>query len=388
MILVFNIILGLILGYFAPQYTGVLQYFDVIFLKLLNLITPFLIFTMILKSIAYLNSNIHKNNHILLTTLYYTFGTLLSVIIAFAASYLTKIGLGLPISFDTTQALPKQDNVIINLIPNNIICDFYHGNLIQILFTAILFGVITSHSKHKNEILKFTDQTYEFLFEILESIMILIPYALLSLTIKLTISNLKDLLIFAKMLKLIFALYCLRYIVLLLEIYLIGGVSPLPFILKSFRYQSVAFISTSSKATLPIASEELKNMGVSKENRQYAVSIGGMLNSIGFGLDLTVIIVFILNIYSVELNLYNSIFVIILSFIGCIAGTGIPAAPLIVLSIVLNFFHISHGVIVFILGIDRIIDMVSTTINITGICGYTLVIDGKNKTLNTKKYYE
>ena len=67
MILVFNIILGLILGYFAPQYTGVLQYFDVIFLKLLNLITPFLIFTMILKSIAYLNSNIHKNNHILLT---------------------------------------------------------------------------------------------------------------------------------------------------------------------------------------------------------------------------------------------------------------------------------------------------------------------------------
>ena len=144
----------------------------------------------------------------------------------------------------------------------------------------------------------------------------------------------------------------------------------------------------SSKGTLPIANEDMKSMGISKGSRQYAVSIGSMLNAIGFGLDLTATIVFILNVYGVVIGFNDFLMIIFLSFIGIIIALGIPGGTIVALTVVLKFFGIPYEILSIVLIIERIADMFCTTLIVSGIVGYTLVIDGYKGNLNQSKYYD
>ncbi|MEL6711887.1 MAG: cation:dicarboxylase symporter family transporter [Pseudomonadota bacterium] len=391
LILILYPLLGFLIGCFIPEYSGFLQYFDVIFLRLLNVFAPYLIFAMVVKSIWYIRSNIVQDQYIKYVMLYYVFGTFLSIGIGFFSAYYIGIGCGvdvLSIVGDQKFQFESSENILLNLVPGNIMHILYHQDLMLLFILACLFGFAVYNSRSEQVVLKFCNDLYNFILEVMEYITLLIPYAFLSLVLKFVINGIGEFEVIFSLLILFAVLYIVRYIILLLEIYFIGGVSPLPFILGSFKYQSVAFLTTSSKATLPIIVQEVGELGVSKEGQQYAMSIGGILNSIGFGLDLTVMIMFILNAYGISLDIYTCCIVVILSFLSCVLGNGIPAAPLIVLSIVFEIFHVPMDVMVYIIGIDRIIDMCSTVFNVTGIAGYTLIIDGCKNRLNKTKYYQ
>ena len=396
MLIIYCIILGLLIGLGVPEYSKFLQYFDVIFLRLLNLVMPFMIFTMVLKSVFYIRKNIFKDNSMKLVIMYYSFGTFFSILIGFAAAYYIEIGVGQDISNlikssdynnEFNEVVNKGVNLV-DLIPSNLIGVLYHRDLMKLFIIGCLLGIVLNTSKYQNDILSFIDKVHNFSLEVVNYIMILVPYALFSLVIRLSIDRFISLGVLSKLALLFVVLYIVRYVILLLEIYFIGGISPLPFIKKSFRYQSVAFISMSSKGTLPIANEDMKSMGISKGSRQYAVSIGSMLNAIGFGLDLTATIVFILNVYGVVIGFNDFLMIIFLSFIGIIIALGIPGGTIVALTVVLKFFGIPYEILSIVLIIERIADMFCTTLIVSGIVGYTLVIDGYKGNLNQSKYYD
>ena len=250
MLIIYCIILGLLIGLGVPEYSKFLQYFDVIFLRLLNLVMPFMIFTMVLKSVFYIRKNIFKDNSMKLVIMYYSFGTFFSILIGFAAAYYIEIGVGQDISNlikssdynnEFNEVVNKGVNLV-DLIPSNLIGVLYHRDLMKLFIIGCLLGIVLNTSKYQNDILSFIDKVHNFSLEVVNYIMILVPYALFSLVIRLSIDRFISLGVLSKLALLFVVLYIVRYVILLLEIYFIGGISPLPFIKKSFRYQSVAFI--------------------------------------------------------------------------------------------------------------------------------------------------
>lgn len=383
-------ILGVVLGVLIPEYVEFLCYFDIVFLRLLNLIIPYMMFPMIVISVSHIMFNIEKDKYLLSVIAYYMVGTLFSILLGFSVAYYYELGLDMDLEdFNiSSRDVPQYSflDILIKIIPENLIAIIYDNNFISLFIVSYLFGIYITYSKYYSFIINVMQKLYDLVMDIVNYVMLLMPYAFLSIAIKLSSGQNSNIALFAQIIGFVIVLYIIRYIILLLEIYFIGGISPWPFILKSFRYQSVAFISTSSKVALPIAVDCMKRMGVSTGSTQYAVSAGSVLNMIGFGIELSLISVFIVNLHGVNIDLTVGLTIIILSFFSCIIGAGIPTAFIVMISLILNFLHIPLGIVSTLVIVDRIIDMFSTTINLTGICASTLVADARLNRLDYKQY--
>jgi Na+/H+-dicarboxylate symporter len=179
-----------------------------------------------------------------------------------------------------------------------------------------------------------------------------------------------------------------QYFVFGLLIIVFCRISPIPFYRKSIPYQALAFSTSSSKATLPTTMQICREqLGVSDTSASFILPLGASINMDGFAINLGLTTVFFAQMLGITLSLHDYVVIIITATLGSIGGAGLPGASLIMLPMVLSSVNIPIEGVAIMAGIDRILDMLRTTINITGDATITLIIDHNEGQLDEAKYY-
>jgi len=190
--------------------------------------------------------------------------------------------------------------------------------------------------------------------------------------------------------KLVFAVVfamILQYLIFGLFIIVFCRLSPLPFYRKSIEYQMIAFSTGSSKASLGITMQVCRErLGVSESSTSFVLPLGASINMDGFAINLSLTTVFFAQMMGIDLTFSDYVMIVLTSTLGSMGGAGIPGASLIMLPMVLSSVNLPIEGVAIIAGIDRVLDLLRTAINITGDATITLVIDSSEGTLDRESY--
>jgi len=179
-----------------------------------------------------------------------------------------------------------------------------------------------------------------------------------------------------------------QYILFGVMIFVFGKLSPFPFYKKMLFTQSIAFATSSTKATLPTAMTQLQErMGVSKSSSNFLMPLGASMNMDGMAIYLGICAVFFAQAYGIELSVTNYMMLVLTCTLGSIGGAGIPSGSLFFMGMVLTSVGLPLEGIGLIVAVDRVLDMIRTTINLTGDATITLIVDSTEKTLDNDIYY-
>ncbi|MGB6128980.1 MAG: dicarboxylate/amino acid:cation symporter [Psychrilyobacter sp.] len=317
------------------------------------------------------------------TLSFYLFTTAIAITIALVLANIIDPGNGLIIEninrSDTVVNNSKSFvEVLIDIVPSNPISAMAKGNMLQIIFFALLTGMgLTILGDKVNKIKNLFDQSNDLILELVNLIMQFAPIGVFCL-IATTFSTLG----YQAMIPL-FKYIGTTLLALLIHVlityqgllYLVAKINPIVFIKKFIPAISVAFSTSSSGATIPINLEILREkFGVSKSTSSFTIPLGASINMDGTSIMQGVAVVFIATAYGIQLDMGDYMMVILTATLASIGTAGVPGAGPIMLSMVLTQVGLPIEGIALIMGVDRIIDMNRTAVNITGDAVCTLII--------------
>jgi len=273
---------------------------------------------------------------------------------------------------------PALSEVLINIIPSNIIEAFASGNMLQIIFFSILFGIsLLMVGKKAESIAQSIEILNEAMMNMVNIVMSVAPYAVFALLAKavsqLGLELLMSLAGYVLVLVLALSFHLFGTLMIILKVF--SKLSPLLFLSKIRDAQIFAFSTASSNATIPVTLRCVtKRMGVDNSVASFTVPFGATINMDGTAIMQGVATVFIANVYGIELGLSGYLTVIMMSVLASIGTAGVPGVGLIMLSMVFVQVGLPVEGIGLILGVDRLLDMIRTAVNVTGDAMVTCVV--------------
>lgn len=321
--------------------------------------------------------------------------TALAITLAIGLATLINPGMGLDMSslakgeYTIKEAVPVVQ-VFANMVPTNPIASMANADMLQIIVFAILFGIAMTYLGKQVQVVKdFFEVLNEINLKVVAIIMEFAPIGVFCLMSK-TFSSLGYKAmgpILAYMITIILALlihYVLVYNGILVGI---GRLNPITFLKKFWPVMSVAFSTSSSNATLPVTLKNVQEkLGASKEISSFTIPLGATVNMDGTAIMQGVATVFIAQVFGVELGMTEYLMVILTATLASIGTAGVPGVGLIMLSMVLTQVGLPVEGIALIIGVDRILDMSRTVLNITGDAICTLVVCKSEKELDEAIY--
>jgi Na+/H+-dicarboxylate symporter len=290
------------------------------------------------------------------------------------------------------KAAPPISDTFIDLVPKNPISAMADGNMLQIIVFALLFGIAMALTGKKSAPVQ---QLFQGLNEVVMKLVTLLmhvaPYGVFALLAGLTIrtgteafGNLANYFLLVLGLLLVHGL--LVYPVLLK---LFTGLNPWPFLLKMRPVHLFAISTASSNATLPVTLEVVtKRIGVKSTTASFTLPLGATINMDGTAIMQGVATVFIAQIYGADLSTAQYLTVIVTATLASIGAAGVPGVGLITLAMVLQQVNLPTEGIGIILGIDRILDMVRTAVNVTGDAVVTVIVGRSEGELDEATYHD
>ena len=293
------------------------------------------------------------------------------------------------VSFAAKEAPPLSD-VLINIIPGNIIEAFATGNMLQIIFFSILLGIsLLMVGKKAESIAEGVEVMNEAMMKMVTIIMAAAPIAVFALLAK-AISELGfDLLaqLAVYVLVVVAALLLHLFGTLMVIFNLFTKLNPLTFLKKMRDVQVFAFSTSSSNATIPVTLRTVtRRLGVDNSVGSFTVPFGATINMDGTAIMQGVATVFVAHMYGVELGLMGYLTVILMAVLASIGTAGVPGVGLIMLSMVFVQVGLPVEAIGLILGVDRLLDMLRTVINVTGDAVVSTVVAKSEDELDTEVY--
>ncbi len=280
-------------------------------------------------------------------------------------------------SFVGKEAPPLSD-VLINIIPSNVVEAFASGNMLQIIFFSILLGIsLLMVGKKAKGIAEGVEVMNEAMMNMVNIVMSVAPYAVFALLAKAVAELGFDLLaqLAVYVVVIISALMLHLFGTLMLILKLFSKLSPKIFLSKIRDAQIFAFSTASSNATIPVTLRSVtKRMGVDNSVASFTVPFGATINMDGTAIMQGVATVFIANVYGIELGLSGYLTVILMSVLASIGTAGVPGVGLIMLSMVFVQVGLPVEGIGLILGVDRLLDMIRTSVNVTGDAVVTCIV--------------
>ncbi len=273
---------------------------------------------------------------------------------------------------------PALSDVLINIIPDNVVQAFASGNMLQIIFFSILLGIsLLMVGKKAQHIAEGIEVMNEAMMNMVNIIMSVAPYAVFALLAKAVAELGLDLLIqlgvYVAVVIVALLLHLFGTLMFLLK--LLSKLSPKIFLTKIRDAQIFAFSTASSNATIPVTLRSVtKRMGIDNSVASFTVPFGATINMDGTAIMQGVATVFIANVYGVELGLSGYLTVILMSVLASIGTAGVPGVGLIMLSMVFVQVGLPIEGIGLILGVDRLLDMVRTSVNVTGDAVVTCIV--------------
>lgn len=389
-----GLILGIIVGVYLPEYVSTIKPVGDIFLRLIKMIIAPLIFFSLVSGVTSMSDPSSLGRVGTKSVIAYMGTTFFAVIFGVTVALILKPGIGVQIDFGGVQTDFKAQSFdivdfFINFVPNNIVGAFAEGNILQVVFFAIFTGfTLNKMGSHATHLKEFFHTTSKMILKMISFIIQLSPYGAFALTAWAVEQHGFDVMIgLSKLVAAIVIAMILQYIIFGILIYVFCRISPMPFYKKSLEYQILAFSTSSSKATLATTMQVCRNLGISESSTSFVLPLGASINMDGFAIRLALTAIFFAQVMGVTLQQHDYIIIILTATLGSVGGAGIPGAYLIMLPMVLSSVNLPIEGVAILAGIDRILDMISTTINITGDATITLIVDSSEGTLDKEKYY-
>lgn len=325
----------------------------------------------------------------------YVMTTAIAITIAMSMALLVSPGEGLNLTTQTTfeaKTAPSLSDVIVNMFPSNPINSMAQGNMLQIIVFAVLFGIAMAMTGDAGKRLSAVfEDVNTVVMRLVTIIMNLAPYGVFVLMAKLfsTIGG-ETIFSLAKYFFLVFGVLILHGLVtysILLKA--LSGLSPLVLIKKMRDAALFAFSTSSSSATLPVTMETARNkLGINNSVASFTLPLGATINMDGTAIMQGVATVFIAQVYGVDLTLSDYMMVVLTATLASIGTAGVPGVGLIMLAMVLQQVNLPVEGIALIIGVDRLLDMTRTAVNITGDCMVSCVVAKSEGALDEKVYYD
>jgi len=310
----------------------------------------------------------------------YILTTAIAVSIAIVAALAVAPGEGvnMPEENYVPKEAPSLSQVIIDLFPTNPINAMAEGNMLQIIVFAILLGVSMAMTGDAGKRLSaFFEDVNTVIMRLVTIIMNLAPYGVFVLMAKLfATTGLDKIIALAWYFGLVFVVLLLHGFVtysVILKVF--SGLNPITLFKKMRDAALFAFSTSSSSATLPVTMETARNkLGVGKSVSSFTLPLGATINMDGTAIMQGVATVFIAQVYAVDLTLGDYVMVVLTATLASVGTAGVPGVGLIMLAMVLQQVGLPVDGIALIIGVDRLLDMTRTAVNITGDCTVACII--------------
>ena len=331
------------------------------------------------------------------TIMFYLFTTGIAIIIALSLASITNPGVGLDLSnvIQNEPTIGEATSVIdtiINMIPRNPISALASGQMLQVIVFALLTGIsIALLGKKGENALNFFISLNDVMMKMVMLIMLIAPYGVFALISKtfatVGFDAIVPLLKYFVTVLLALGLHLLITYMTMLKA--IGGLDPIQFFKNFVPAMGVAFSTASSSGTLPVTLKTAQERcGASESISAFTLPLGATINMDGTAIMQGVAVVFIAQVYGIELTLGAILTVILTATLASVGTAGVPGVGLITLSMVLQSVGLPIEGIALIIGIDRLLDMTRTAVNITGDTVCTLLISKAEGEFNEKIYYQ
>jgi len=303
----------------------------------------------------------------------YMMTTAIAIATAIIIAAVSGIGKGMDQASDaafTSKESPPLSDELINIIPTNPINAMANGDMLPIIFFAILAGIsLLMVGRKAQSFIEGAEIANEVMMKMVTIVMSVAPYAVFALIAK-AVANLGlDLLasLAGYVIVLVSALMIHLFVTLMLVLKVFSGLSPRMFIKKIRNAQVFAFSTASSNATIPVTMRTVtERFGVNNSVASFTVPFGATINMDGTAIMQGVATVFIANVYGVDLGIGGYLTVILMSVLASIGTAGVPGVGLIMLSMVFNQVGLPVEGIGLVLGVDRLMDMIRTAVNVSG----------------------
>jgi len=278
----------------------------------------------------------------------------------------------------TAPTAPPLTQVIIDIVPANPIAAYANGNMLQIMFFTILFAIcILMIGERGRSIAQGAEKLNDVMMAVISLVMHIAPigiFALMAKTFSLQgLELIPPMLSYFGVVALVLVLHMTGTLMILLK--LLGHVSPLMFLKKMRAVQAFAFSTSSSNATIPVTLRTVeKRLGVDNSTASFVVPFGTTINMDGTAIMQGVATVFIANVYGIDLGINDYLTIIGMAVLASIGTVGIPGVGLVMLAMVFNQVGLPVEGIILIMGVDRLLDMIRTTVNVTGDATVAIIV--------------
>ncbi len=403
--LILGAIFGIILHYVVPSshikddilVEGVLYIVGQGFIRLMKMLVVPLVFCSIVCGSMSIGDTKKLGTVGVRTLIFYMTTTALAICVALTMGNLLNPGVGLDMSAISSNAAEVQTmeatsmaSTILNIIPDNPIGALANGIMLQIIVFALIIGIILAKLGEKTEtVANFFSQFNDIMMEMTMMVMSLAPIGVFCL-ISRTFAGIgfSAFLPLAKyMIGVLLALLVQCFVVYLGLLKIFSGLNPFKFIKNFFPVMAFAFSTATSNATIPMSIDTLATkMGVSKRISSFTVPLGATINMDGTAIMQGVAVVFAAQAFGIVLTPADYVTVIGTATLASIGTAGVPSVGLVTLTMVFNSIGLPVEAIGLIMGIDRILDMARTAVNITGDAVCTTIVAHQNNALDREVF--
>jgi len=320
---------------------------------------------------------------------FYILTTMMAVAVALGIGLLIRPGIGLDMSqvqqvetgIEGGQSVSFAETIL-NIIPKNPIGALANGEMLQVIVFALIIGIILAKLQDKTQLVtNFFQQGNDIMMEMTMMVMSLAPIGVFSLIARtfatIGFSAFVPLAKYMIAVLIALAIQCFGVYQILLKLF--TGLNPVKFIRKFFPVMAFAFSTATSNATIPLSIDTLyKKMGVSKKISSFTIPLGATINMDGTSIMQGVAVMFAAQAFGIQLTPMDYITVIGTATLASIGTAGIPSVGLVTLTMVFNSVGLPVEAIGIIMGIDRILDMARTAVNITGDAVCTTIVACQN----------
>lgn len=396
-----GLFLGVVVGLVFGPKARIIEFVGTIFIRLITMVVVPLVFFSLTLGTASLG-DIKKLGRVgLKTFLYFTLTTAIAITIGLLAANLLRPGAGLnqqvkqqllknyqqaaQSKIAVVQEKPSLISVLVNIVPVNPIKAMAEGEMLQVIFLALIFGLCLSliTPEKSKPILRFFDGLNEAVLQMVNLVMKFAPFGVLALLASIIgqfgLGILLTLLKYA--LVTILGLTFQALVIDGLLVRFLGGLKPGRFFRHTSDAMLIAFSTSSSNATIPVALECLDELKVKKEYSSFVVPLGATINMDGTALYQGVAAVFIAQIYGIPLSLTAQATIVLMAILASIGTAGVPGAGMIMLAMVLKQIGVPLEGVALILGVDRLLDMCRTTVNMIGNMAASVIIHSSEEKL-------
>lgn len=386
--LVLSVVVGLMAGVDGlPFIKWWIAPVGTIFINLIKMVIVPIVFTSLVVGMTSLG-DLKKLGRIGIKTIFiYLFTTAIAIVIGFIVAGIIHPGIGLEMTAGDAvkvKEAPSIMQVLVAMVPTNPVASMAKADILPIIIFALFVGVgiLQVGGKKSQLLIDWFDATAEVSYKIINMVMQFAPIGVFCLLLPVVAENGPKVLL---PLLSVIACMALGSVIHAVAVYssmarIWGNTSPLKFFRGMSEAILIAFTTCSSAATLPINMKNCQEkLGCSRDITSFVLPLGATINMDGTAIYMGVCSLFIANVYGIDLTMAQMGMIILTGTLASIGTAGVPGAGLIMLSMVLLSVGLPMEGLALVAGIDRILDMFRTTVNITGDAAVTCVINETEK---------